>query len=122
MTWDRTRATDDNDPLINNRNWRKLREQIKALRLPCARCGRQIDYDNVCGKQSPRSFVLGHRVSRREARALGWTIAQMNSLGNLQPECRSCSNKSGAKLARSLQNTRPPLEPFVPFADFGDRW
>ena len=52
MTWDRTRATDDNDPTINNRNWRKLREQTKGLGLPCARCGGWIDYDNVYGKQN----------------------------------------------------------------------
>jgi hypothetical protein len=119
MTWDRTRATDDNDPVINNRNWRKLRERVKALRLPCACCNGWIDYDNIYGSQGPRSFVLGHRVSRREARARGWTVAQMNDPANLQPECRSWSNKSGAQLARSLQNTRSPLEPF---AAFPDRW
>jgi hypothetical protein len=62
MTWNRTRAADDNDPVINNRSWRKLREQVKALRLPCARCNGWIDYENIYGSQSPRSFVLGHRI------------------------------------------------------------
>jgi hypothetical protein len=115
-------GADGNDPAINNRTWRKLREQVKALRLPCVRCGGWIDYDNAYGKQNPRSFVLGHRVSRREARARGWTAAQMNDPVNLQPECRSCSNRSGAQLGRSLQNGRPPMEPIVPFADYSDRW
>jgi hypothetical protein len=121
MTWDRTRAADDNDPVINNRSWRNLRERVKALRLPCARCGGWIDYDNIYGRQGPRSFVLGHKVSRREARARGWTIAQMNSPANLQPECRSCSNKSGAQLGRNLQNKRPTQAP-QRFAPFADRW
>jgi hypothetical protein len=121
VTWDRTRAADENDPVINNRQWRKLREQVKALRLPCARCGGWIDYDNALGKQSPRSFVLGHKVSRREAKARAWTAAQMNSLANLQPECRRCSNKSGAKLARSLQAQRMTAEQAMT-TPFPDRW
>jgi hypothetical protein len=120
MTWDKTRASDDNDPVINSRQWRKLRERIAALRLPCARCGGWIDYGNVFGKQDPRSFVLGHRVSRREAKARGWTAAQMNSPANLQPECRSCSNKSGAKLGRALQAPQMTAEQLVRAT--ADRW
>jgi hypothetical protein len=116
MTWEKTRDHDANDPAINSRQWRKLREQIRGLRLPCGRCGGWIDYDNVGGKQNPKSFVLGHRVSRREARARGWTAAMMNSPTNLQPECRSCSNKSGARLGRKLQERARPYQPFA------DRW
>ena len=119
MTWDKTRG--EHDQALSTCAWRKLREQVASLRLPCARCGRAIDYAGpryTNGRQNPAAYVLGHKLSRREARARSWTEAMIHSPGNLQAECQSCSNKSGARLGRKLQHTKP-IEPFAPFTD---RW
>jgi hypothetical protein len=37
---------------------------------------------------------------------MGWSDAQINSLQNVQPECQSCSNRSGAKLGNLVQRTK----------------
>jgi hypothetical protein len=106
MPWDQRRDSRP-DPQITSGDWRILRRQWKARGLPCARCGRAIDYTTgrflASGKINPRSFVLGHKVSRREARALGWSEAMINDSSNLQAECQKCSNRSGAQLGRALQ-------------------
>jgi hypothetical protein len=113
-------ARGDGDSLFTTYKWRKLREQIKKLRQPCWRCGQPIDYAgpkyfivNGKRKQNPRSFVLGHVVSRREARAAGWSEARINAPSNLQAECLGCSNSSGASLGRRLQE---------PTRVIADRW
>jgi hypothetical protein len=101
----------DADPALTTKAWRKQREYWKQFGLPCARCGREIDYFGpryylVAGRRkiNPRYFCLGHKVSRREARALGWSEARINAPSNLQAECQRCSNSSGAKLGRRLQD------------------
>jgi hypothetical protein len=98
MTWRGPRKP--RDPLLDTPLFRANRAQLKRLRLPCAICRRSIDYTQ------PRAFVAGHVVSRRKAKLLGWTPAQINALSNLQPECRSCSNKTGA---REGQQVRVPV-------------
>jgi hypothetical protein len=50
---------------------------------------------------------VGHIISRHRARQLGWPDAQINALSNTQPECASCSNRSGAKLGRQIQDQTP---------------
>jgi hypothetical protein len=65
------------------------------------RCvGRTIDYTK------PGSFVAGHIVSRRKAKLLGWTEDMINARSNLQPECRSCSNKTGAREGQQAQRAK----------------
>jgi hypothetical protein len=49
-----------------------------------------------------RSLVLGHKMARSTARALGYTEAQIHSPANLQVECWDCSSKSGARLGAVL--------------------
>jgi 5-methylcytosine-specific restriction endonuclease McrA len=69
---------------------------------------RRIDYDGpryLPGrKQNPRYLIVGHIVSRHRARELGWPEARIHALANTQPECQSCSNRSGAKLGRQIQD------------------
>jgi hypothetical protein len=101
----------DADPVLTSSAWRRDRDYWKAQRLPCARKGCRIDYDGprwfyVDGqrRQNPAYLVVGHKVSRYRARQLGWTEAQINARSNQQPECQDCSNKSGARLGRQVQD------------------
>lgn len=98
------------DPLLNGSDWRALRAHWRALRLPCARCGHPIDYEDRT--RGPRSLVVGHIVSRLEARSLGWTKAQINHVTNTQPECSTCSSSSGAADGNRHRTRAPriPLE------------
>lgn len=102
------------DPLLTTRAWRQIRQHWIRLRLPCARCGRPIDYDGprfyvtATGKrrQNPRYLVVGHKVDRYRAKLMGWTAQQINALENTQPECVHCSNRSGAQLGQRVQAAR----------------
>lgn len=101
------------DPLLTTHHWRTvIRPHWQRLRLPCARCGRPIDYDgprflivNDRRRLNPRYLVVGHIVSRYEARRRGWTDQQINALSNTQPECQACSNSSGARLGQRVQGS-----------------
>jgi len=113
MAWRGPRTA--NDPLLTTHHWRvTVRNHWKAKRLPCAVCGRAIDYDGptflttITGKQrlNPRALVVGHIVSRYHAKRYGWTETQINDISNTQPEHRACSNRSGAKLGNRVQRTK----------------
>jgi hypothetical protein len=112
MTWQGPRTA--NDPTLTGRAWRDIRKHWVRLRLPCARCGYAIDYDGPRylatstgrRRQNPRYLVVGHIVSRYEARLRGWTEQQTNALANTQPECQACSNSSGARLGQRVQRTK----------------
>jgi hypothetical protein len=99
-----------NDPTLSSRAWAKVKQHWRALRLPCTRCGKAIDYDGpkylIIGgrkRQNPRYLVVGHIISRYEARRRGWTEDQTNAISNSQPECVDCSNRSGARLGQKVQ-------------------
>jgi hypothetical protein len=52
----------------------------------------------INGRQNPRSLVVGHIISRYQAKLMGLSPTQINALSNTQPECQSCSNKTGNPL------------------------
>src|SRR4029453_4663595 len=108
MAWRGPRRSTTPDPALTTVQWRKHRLYWKRLRLPCARCGGWIDYDGpryLPGRrQNPRYLIVGHIVSRHRARELGWPEARIHALSNTQPECARCSNRSGAKLGRKIQD------------------
>ena len=66
------------DPLLDTPLYRRNRAILKAMRLPCAVWGRTDMYS------TPSQFVAGHIVSRRKAKLLGWTEAQVNSLASVR--------------------------------------
>jgi hypothetical protein len=111
------------DSLLSSRSWTgPIRDYHIGQRKPCARCGGQIDYGAPrilpgTNRVNPRSLVVGHKVGRHEARKLGWTDAQINSLENTQAECAHCSDSSGARYGNALRGaplqvvrTRPALD------------
>jgi hypothetical protein len=104
--------TSGKDPLLARAShYKRNREYWQRLRLPCAICHKPIDYTGPRyyigpgGRriQNPRSLVVGHIVSRWEAKRLGWSESMINALANTQPECQWCSNKSGARLGALVQ-------------------
>ncbi|HLM22594.1 MAG TPA: hypothetical protein VK390_13860 [Propionibacteriaceae bacterium] len=107
------------DSLLDSPQWRTTRKYWRRLqRQPCARCGGWIDYTDR--NQGPRSLVVGHIISRAEAKELGWPDAMTNSVANTQPECRTCSNSSGARAGG--QGKRRPAGPDVQRPATADRW
>ena len=94
------------DPLLKGADWEALKVYWRAQRLACARCGRAIDYDST--PRYWRSLDVGHIVGRREAKALGWTRVQINSVGNTQPEHQRCNRAMGAS-ARGGRRRRPTV-------------
>lgn len=96
------RASKGTDPLLTTKAWRvDTRQHHIRQGLPCARCGKSIDYGAPrywpgTRRVNPRSLVVGHIVGRDQAKRLGWTDAQINELSNTQAECARCSDRSGA--------------------------
>ena len=59
----------------------------------------------VNGKRrlNPAALVVGHVVSRYEAKRLGWSAEQINASSNTQPERMDHSLCSGGRLGASIQ-------------------
>jgi hypothetical protein len=112
VTWRGPRAAGKDPILAKAAHYKRNRQYWQRLRLPCAVCGRAIDYDGpryVNDKQNPRALVVGHKVSRYLAKRLGWNEREINSLSNTQPECQSCSNKTGARLGQQVQRAKAKI-------------
>jgi hypothetical protein len=135
MTW---RGPRDgwSDPLLHTAAWRRvIRPYWKRRRLPCqCGCGGQpIDYDGptyfvINGKRhlNPAALVVGHIVSRFEARQLGWSEAQVNDVRNTRPERQDHSLRSGGRLGAQVQQgwqvKPPPVRTPVRHIDTASRW
>jgi hypothetical protein len=98
------------DPLLSGADWRAIKTYWRRRRLPCARCGHPINYDRP--QRGPDSLDVGHIIDRDQAKALGWTRKQINSITNTQPECQRCSRSAGATLGNTKRGDtrRRPLE------------
>jgi hypothetical protein len=124
MAWRGPKSAGKDPLLARASHYKRSRQYWQRLRLPCAVCGRAIDYDGpnlIGGRQNLRALVVGHRVSRYHAKLMGWSETQINSLQNSQPECRACSNKSGAQLGRQLQHAKARARVRFSLTD-RDRW
>jgi hypothetical protein len=122
------------DPLLYTPTWRKvIRPYWQRRRLAC-QCGcrppEPIAYDAptyvfVDGKRrlNGASLVVGHIVSRYEAKQLGWTEQQINALSNTRPERADHSLRSGAELGERVRQGRPPRASVpVRNIDTASRW
>lgn len=97
--------------------WRKTVRghwQKPENRQPCTRCHQDIDYDGpryipnqIPRKVNPRSLVVGHIISRHQAKLLGWTDEQTMAIANSRPECADCSSRSGAIYLNALLGRTP---------------
>jgi hypothetical protein len=121
------------DPLLHTSSWRRvIRPYWQRRRLPC-QCGcwppQPIDYDGptyvvVNGKRRLNSaaLVIGHVISRYEAKRLGWTAAMINDISNTRPERMDHSLRSGGRLGASIQQGWQPKPPPVTPPDTASRW
>lgn len=104
--------------------WKRLRARArrkwKHEQRPCARCGGVIDYDAPRGVSN--AFVLGHVID--------YVVSgdAVPTLDELQPECQTCSAKSGgatgARRRAELDDSRVIQAPTTPFGyyDIYRRW
>lgn len=125
----RRRASKGTDPALQSYTWiKKIRPYWVARRLPCARCGGDIDYVSSryypnTRRVNPATLVVGHIVGRDEARARGWPEDRINARENTQPEHARCSDRSGALY---LQAKRAGLitlaAPGRPETDVSRKW
>lgn len=103
------------DPLLRRADWLAVVGYWRKKRGPleCARCGLVID--RTPGQRHGGSLDVGHIVSRYDARRMGWTDEQINSLSNSQPECQTCNRAHGARLgnANRRKATSPPRAPIT---------
>lgn len=117
------RASKGTDPALSTYRWMKVvRPHWQALRRPCARCGRMIDYDSPryytgTRRVNPATLVVGHIVGRDEAYQLGWPDERINDISNTQPEHARCSDRSGAVYGNRkrgrlalIRRTRPDVD------------
>jgi hypothetical protein len=87
-------------------HWRPIIEA--SLPAPCVDCGRPIHRGD--------KWQVGHRVSKAEAAAMGWTKAQSNRAENLGPSHtkapgqRACNQIAGGKLGARITNTKRRTE------------
>jgi hypothetical protein len=117
------------DPYLSSAAWKTQRQVLKAqweyVGAPCARCGLAIHYD--LAYPDPRSFALGHIISRAKYARQGITdLSIVHSVNNLQPEHLRCSTRSGRVegnrsvarqdqyAARTWQGSTRPAAPTVP--------
>ena len=117
MTWRGPKTAARRDPLLHGTAWRQIRKHWLTIRIPRCQCGvcggLPIDYDGpqyliIRGRkrQNPNYLIVGHIVSRYQAKRLGWSEAQINALTNTRPERAACSNRSGAQLGQRVQRVQ----------------
>jgi hypothetical protein len=124
MAWRGPKSAGKDPLLARASHYKRNRQYWQRLRLPCSVCHRPIDYDGprfIVGWQNPRTLVVGHIVSRHQAKRLGWSVTQINALSNSQPECQECSNRSGARLGQQVQKANAKIRLRVGRTD-ADRW
>ena len=94
-----------NNPRYSNGNLRrKYRARFKAMRLPCAVCGRPIHYDEPSDSSHPLSFVIDeiHPVSRYWEFGYPSKRAAAEDWNNLQPCHYVCNQRKSARTMNEL--------------------
>lgn len=73
---------------------RKYRARFKALGLPCAICGRAIDYDAPSDSKHPLSFVIDEILPVSRWREFGYPSAEAcaDDWNNLEPTHYICNS------------------------------
>lgn len=96
------------NPRSSNGNLRrKHRARLKAMGLPCALCGRPINYDEPSDSKHPWSFVIDERIPVSLWRQYGYSSPEeaAQDWSNLQPAHYLCnalkSNKVGINIEQN---------------------
>jgi hypothetical protein len=93
------------DPIYSTTAHRTAIQYWRTLALPCAICGRLIDY-TANGQTDRWSFHLDHITPVATARARGWTDQQISAITNTRPTHRGCNTRAGARLGQRRQRAK----------------
>ena len=87
---------------------RKLRARFKAMGLPCAICGRPIDYTVPSDSKHPDSFVIDeiHPVSRWREFGYDSPTAAALDWDNVQAVHYLCNQKKAAHTMEELRTAK----------------
>jgi hypothetical protein len=127
MVWQGPRTAHDQS--LSSKGWARVKAYWIRQRIPscqatvCLLPGVLVDYEPPYTK--PTSFNCGHVVPRWRAKALGWTIDQINSIGNSRPEHRLCNLRDGARIGQRRQSAklkRPTRVVSLDYSGTADRW
>jgi len=101
----------------NGNRRRKIKARLKAQQLPCALCGKPIDYslttyvDPTDGKRKPHpmSFTIDERVPVSRYAEGGYSSPEEAALdvANCQPAHWICNVRAGAKNKPADPKTKP---------------
>jgi len=106
------------------RSWKDIRAYWRLVRGPCARCGREIHYDEaryvyvvkngiLTRIENPWALDVGHKVERDRTR-VGQRVSYPTGMiapMHTQPEHSRCNRSSGAKYGN--RKRKPRDEPVI---------
>lgn len=100
------------DIMAYNPRWktgkrRKYQQRFRSMGLPCAICGRPIDYSLPF--MDPWAFVIDEKIPVKYWQQAGYSSPSecADDWNNLQPAHRRCNSMKGAKLNFSLKDPKP---------------
>ena len=108
MAWRGPRTA--HDQTLSTKGWAKVKAHWIRLQLrqcQATRCllpGVPIDYAPPYTKRT--SFSCGHIVPRWKAKALGWSVEQINGIANTRPEHAYCGKVDGARMGQQRQRAK----------------
>ena len=94
-----------NNPRSHNGNLRrKHRARLKAMGLPCALCGKPINYDEPSDYKHPWSFVVDEKIPISLYRQYGYDSpeAAADDWDNLQPAHYICNALKSNKINKQI--------------------
>ena len=97
------------DPLLKTSQWQANRRYWVANATACELCGVALDVS--VGARGPHAMDVGHIVSRRDAKRMGWSAREINALSNTRPECRTCSRSAGGRVGGHARSRPAVMRP-----------
>lgn len=90
---------------------RKQRARLKAMGLPCAICGRPINYDEPSDARHPFSFVIDEIKPIARYREFGYRskAAAAQDWDNIQAVHWICNAKKSSMTMNELKNKNKPI-------------
>ena len=96
-----------NNPRHQNGNLRrKQRARLKAMGLPCAICGRPINYDDPSDSKHPLSFVIDeiHPIGRFREFGYASKSEAAQDWSNIQAVHWICNSKKACRTMNEIKN------------------
>ena len=103
----------------NGARRRKIRARLKAQGLPCAICGRPIDYDAPSDSEHPWSFVVDEDKPVSRYREFGFNTPEGAALDwdNVHAVHFICNQKKGTRTLAELKQLKAKNKSVVNLPD-----